>query len=354
MRLGLALCSSLALVSCGGSLETPVEVSVGGASAGAGSPSSVGGYDPFAGASNAPVEGEAGRSPLPVEPVGGAGSEQDVAGGSGGRLSPSLGGAGIGGASTEVTSSVVDAPLAPRGFLSGMQYVADSGSETVFTIDAIFETTRGQWDGCTQVRLGECWYYDCPPGSAPYLPSVPLQDAGAVTVTTASEPSTTVGVGLLYDYWYEANAVGELWPTSGKPLTFAATGGTVPAFSLDVRSPPTVVLSSVNGVAAPTDINRADGAALRWTSSGAGTAYFSLYGFYERKFAAVCEFDAAARAGTLPARLLQELEPGPDYRLIFRGMSRGRETVESWQLEASLAGYGGPKQPNDPPLVALH
>jgi hypothetical protein len=357
MRSGLALCFSLALTGCGGSVENSVEAAVGGASARAGSPASVAGDHGFAGASNNPVEGEGGHSPVPVEPAGDAGSEPDVASGAGGRLSPSFaasgGSAGASGASSEVTRSVVDAPLAPRGFLSGMQYRVDADSASVFTIDAIFETTRGQWDGCTKVQLGECWYFDCPPGSAPYLPSVPLQNAGFVSLTTASVPSTTVDVGLLYDYWYEANATGELWPTSGKKLSFAATGSTVPAFALDIQSPPTVVLTSLNGEALPRAINRSDGAALRWTSSGSGIAYFSLYGFYDSKFAAVCEFDAAAHAGKLPAALLRELEPGPDYHLIFRGTSRAHATVEGWELDASLAGYGGSTPPYDPPLVAL-
>ena len=67
----------------------------------------------------------------------------------------------------------------------------------------------------------------------------------------------------------------------------------------------------------------------------------------------MCEFDAAAHAGTLPASLLQELEPGPDYRVIFRGTSRSHASVDGWELDASLAGYGGPTQPYDPPVVVL-
>ncbi|MET0795639.1 MAG: hypothetical protein ABW061_29245 [Polyangiaceae bacterium] len=355
MRPALALWCTMTLAACGGSVNDLAEGTAGSAPAGAaGSPIRV--VDAGLGdAGSAPLDSSGAAGSLPTEPGAGWGGDAGAPGDADAEAGapPSLAGAPGIVRPTVITRTVVDAPLLPRGFLSGTQYRADTDSSSVYTVDAIFETTRGQWDGCTQVRLGECWYYDCPPGSAPFLPSVPLQDAGRVSLSTNRQPVTQVDVGLLYDFWYEANATGGLWAASGEKLTFAATGSTVPAFSFDVASPPTVALTSLNGESAPTRIARSDGAALRWSSSGSGIAYFSLYGFYERKFAAICEFDARANAGELPAVLLQELESGPDYRVIFRGTSRAHASVEGWELDASLAGYGGPASPYDPPILEL-
>ncbi len=77
-------------------------------------------------------------------------------------------------------------------------------------------------------------------------------------------------------FWYEADAPGELWPSIGKALTFSATGGDVPDV-LDRRAePPTVALTTLNGEAMPKSIARSDGAALRWTSTGAGLGSFQF------------------------------------------------------------------------------
>ncbi len=71
------------------------------------------------------------------------------------------------------------------------------------------------------------------------------------------------------------------------------------------------------------------------------------------KFAAVCEFDATANGGELPAVLLQELEPGSDYFVSFHGASRAQARVQGYQLDASLAGYGGPTSPYDAQTIEL-
>ena len=294
----------------------------------------------------------AGPGPSQVSPAHGDGGSAD----DGGEDSDASGGAEPvpdGTRPIEITRSVVDEPEQPRGLLSGMQYRKDDAHPSHYGIQALFETTRGQWDGCTQVRSGECWYYDCPPGSAPYLPSVPLQNAGTLSVTTASDPATTLQVGLLYDFWYEVESAGELWTGLGKTVTFSALGKTVPPFTLAVQSPPTVALTSLNGALLPKSIARRDGASLTWTSSGPGVAYFLLYGSYDQKLAASCEFDAASGAGQLPAVLLQELAPGPDYALIFHGISRAHSKVNGWQLDASLLGYGGAISPDDYPTLEL-
>ncbi len=357
LALGPLLMSTLLgiLVGCGGSVDEGMDGAAGRATPGvAGAATGVGdaGGDDAAGTPVASIAGRRSVRVLPAEPVasrgGAAGESADAGGGAESTLTPTV---DLGPA--EITSTVVDAPLMPRGFLSGLQYRPNPDSASVYSIEASFETTRGQWDGCTQVRRGECWYYDCPPGSAPYLPSVPLEDAGALALSTSTEPVATVNVGLLYDFWYQADGTAELWSGRSQTLTFSAAGSVVPPFSLSIQSPPTVILTALNGEALPKSIAREDGATLSWTSSGPGLAYFSVYGFYDRKFAAVCEFDAAANAGVLPAVLLQELEPGPDYYLTFHGTTRARASVQGWELDAALAGYGGPRDPFDVPRLEL-
>lgn len=341
MRLRLALCFALSLVGCGGVVDEGAD----GAMAGAGARGGEGGR-PLGPDTRPPLEATAGQVSLVGDPLEGQGGATDVGDDPDG-VDVSLAGTDNAPDPSAVTSRVVEQPPMPRGFLSAAQYTRGGDGAAVYSIEAIFETTRGQWDGCTQVRLGECWYYDCPPGSAPYLPSVPLQSAGAVSVTTASEPVSTVQVGLLYDFWYQADGSGELWSAFGTGLAFSATGETVPPFWLAVQSPPTVTLVTLNGEPSPKSIARGEGAALRWTSTGPGIAYFLLYGFYDSKFAAECEFDASAGAGELPSVLLQQLSPGPDYYASFYGLSRAHKNVKGWQFDASLAGYGGAGYPFD-------
>jgi hypothetical protein len=80
-------------------------------------------------------------------------------------------------------------------------------------------------------------------------------------------------------------------------------------------------------------------------SHGSGTAAFQLSGFEGQKFAARCEFDAAAGHGELPAVLLQELEAGPQYNVSLHGTSHAHAKVGAWEIEAQLFGVAGPMSP---------
>jgi hypothetical protein len=271
---------------------------------------------------------------------GGSAGTSSASGGAAGGATPhgggSSAGAPSGGSGDTFTSTLVSAPAQLRGSVILDQYTAD---RTTFSADANLEfgTERGQWDGCTRNQLGQCWYYDCPAGSNPVgMGQVPpvYYDAGMISITStagmlASTFDTSSGL-------YKASSLTQLWPLAGGPVTITASGGdTVPAFTMQIAAPPTVSLTSINGQAAPASITRSDGAKVVWTSTGAGTAFFAIFEFTGERPAAICEFDAAANAGELPAAVLEQLDAGAKYFLEFRGNSRAEVMSGMWDMSGS-------------------
>ena len=281
-------------------------------------------------------------------PAGGATNDPEPEAGTGGVEDPA----------PEPMRTVIHLPSKPRGFVYGVQYEPAS-TNAISSLQADFETSRGTRDGCTQVKLDQCSYYDCPPGSQPYrvIGGSTLKNAGDLSATASGLQQAPIQLVPLTDYYYEADVNGSLWPFDGGTMKVVATGAAVPAFALELPTPPTVTLTSINGAPVPTvntdsddnplptEITRSHGIQLRWTSHGTGTATFILLGFEAERFLATCEFDAAADRGELPATLLQELEPGTSYHLAFRGTTEVHATVGDWEIEASLSAVGGPMSP---------
>jgi hypothetical protein len=272
--------------------------------------------------------------------VAGAANGGSASGGAGGGATAhgggSSAGAASGGSGNTFTSTLVSAPAQLRGSVILDQYTAD---RTTFSADANLEfgTERGQWDGCTRNQIGQCWYYDCPAGSNPVgvgqVPPV-YYDGGTVSITSTVgmlAPVFDTSTGL-----YKASSLTQLWPLAGGPVTITVSGGdTVPAFTLQIAAPPTVLLTSINGQAAPASITRSDGAKLVWTSTGVGTAFFAIFEFTGERPAAICEFDAAANAGELPALVLSQLDAGAKYLLELRGNSRAEVMSGMWDMSGS-------------------
>lgn len=94
------------------------------------------------------------------------------------------------------------------------------------------------------------------------------------------------------------------------------------------------------GAAANAGSAGSDGIKLVWKSSGAGTAAFFIYTLNAERPAAICEFDASANAGELPATVLSKLDPGASYYLEFRGETRKDATVGVWTMQGFAYSYG--------------
>jgi len=284
-----------------------------------------------AGASGSPTQSNGGSTSS-----GGTSSGGTSSGGAAGSLDSTHAGNSSGGASAEDWKTTkISAPLALRGQMDVSQMSADDVNFT-YELYAQYGMLRGQWDGCTRHQLGECWYYECPTGSNPVgTPDVgPLRNVGNVTVS-----SSTMSYVLRPDgsTMYSVVDTGAFWPLSGGSVTFAAAN---PALEIAVKTPPSVWLTTFNGRPAPTAIKRSEGIDLTWRVRGSGNAFFSVYHLTGTIPAAVCTFDAEAGAGTLPAAVLEKLDPGTDYRVAFRGDSRAVLTLAGYELDAALFAFG--------------
>jgi hypothetical protein len=285
-----------------------------------------------AGASGSTTDSSGGNA------AGGTHSGGAHSGGVAGSADSGKAGNGSGGAPAEEwKTTTVSLPLSLRALLDVTQMSSDDVNFT-YELYAQFGMLRGQWDGCTRHQLGECWYYECPVGSAPVgTPDVgPLRNVGNVTFT-----SSTMSYVVRPDQTliYSVVETGAFWPLSGGSVTFAAAGP--PQLEIAVKTPPSVWLSTLNGQAAPASIKRSEGAKLTWRVRGSGQAFFSIYRLSGTIPAAVCSFDAERAEGTLPAAVLQKLAAGTDYRIAFRGDSRATLTLEGYELDASLFAIGG-------------
>lgn len=252
------------------------------------------------------------------------------------------------------TATLVNAPVQMRGELSIEQYSADN---TTFAtnVDIYFTYEREQWDGCTRYQLGNCGYYDCPAGSNPIggddVPPI-YYDGGTATIT--GMPPVIVapfssGNGQLF-----ARPSQQLWPIAGGMISVAVSGGsTVPAFTMPLPTPPMVQLLTVNGEAAPTSITRSTGIHLTWASSGPGTAAFYIFGFSGEHPAAVCQFDASANAGDLPAAVLSHVDPGATYYFLFRGQTNVELQVGDWDMSGAAYSLGYALEGSMMPALAL-
>jgi hypothetical protein len=272
---------------------------------------------------------------------GSAGASSSNGGTSNGGTSSSAAGASGGGESNTFTATVVNAPNQMRGELTIEQYSADNVSfET--NVDIYFTYVREEWDGCTRYQLGNCGYYDCPAGSNPIGADngAPIYYDGGTATITGLPPAVVApfdsGNGQLF-----ARPPQQLWPIAGGMVSIAITGGsTVPAFTMQLPTPPMVRLLTVNGEATPTSITRSDGIHLTWASSGAGTAAFFIYAASGEHPAAVCQFDASANAGDLPAAVLTHVDPGAMYYLEFRGQTTADVQVGTWDMAGYAYSFG--------------
>lgn len=238
-------------------------------------------------------------------------------------------------------STLINAPTQLRGDVGIDQ---SSGDDVSFLVRAYLEfgSRRGAWDGCTRNTLGDCWYYDCPAGSnalgSPNVPPV-YYDPGSVTIASGANMfagSIDTSTGM-----YDGRANQQLWPLAGGVVTFTVGGSSVvPAFTMQIQAPPMARLVSINGEAMPTSLTRSQGAAVVWDAKGPGSVFFAVFQYMGTRPAAICVFDAAQNQGTLPAAVLEKLDPGTKYYLDFRGDSRAEVMAGDFDISGTAYSFG--------------
>ncbi len=301
--------------------------------------SSSGNTDAAGGQASAGSGGASGSSASAGETS--AGGEANGGGSSPGG-SASAGSSAAGG-SVAGSGSFVRTPVNDSAKMRGQIYLDQTTTDHVTfsgSVDATFDTERAQWDGCTKNQLGPCWYYDCPAGSNPLGNTM----AGATTPESAGTITFSGLPGgapvVVSDLDYRSTVASQLWPLAGGQLTLTLAGSAaVPAFTMQVPAPPHVFLTTINGQPTIDSLSRSDGVRLVWSAAGAGTVFFSVFQFSGTRPAAICEFDAGAGAGDLPAIVLQQLDPGAKYFYALRGDARGFATDGSWQIETYAYAY---------------
>ena len=97
-------------------------------------------------------------------------------------------------------------------------------------------------------------------------------------------------------------------PAAGGTVTFSATGGDLPAFTVEVEAPTLATLTAPTA----TEVPRASDLEITWTG-GSGTLQALGGGWSpssDRRVAVRCEAPASAGALTVPAEVLQALMSG--------------------------------------------
>jgi hypothetical protein len=170
------------------------------------------------------------------------------------------------------------------------------------------------------------------------LPPV-YYDAGSVTI--ASGPNTLAATYDTTSGMYNGRTSQQLWPLAGGVVTFTVSGSSVvPAFAMQIQAPPMAKLLSINGEAAPTSLTRSQGATLSWNANGPGNVFFAVFEYTGTRPAAICLFDAAQNQGTLPAAVLEKLEPGTKYSFDFRGDARAEVMAGDFDMSGTAYSFG--------------
>lgn len=337
------LCCAVALVGCSSSSGSSPAGASGASGGGSAGTSSLSG-----GAATGGSSGANGGSSAAGTTTGGSSNAGTATGGSAGASAGSSNG---GASTTDFTSTLVSLPAIKSGTLTVEQFT-ESKTTFITNFYAEFSTDRGQWDGCTRNQLGSCWYYDCPAGSNGYgaVDNPVREDAGVVYATGSSgrvdlaEDSSTGK--------YSGSTMTEEWPLSGGSVSFSVAGNSsVPAFSMQIPTPSFVFLTSINGETLPTNVTRSAGAQLVWTSVGSGSIFFGFFKNNGQRPAAFCQFDAAANAGSMPAAVLEKLDPG-SYNYEFHGDSRSQMTVSDWEIDSYAYSFGTTVT-DDAPIITV-
>jgi hypothetical protein len=170
------------------------------------------------------------------------------------------------------------------------------------TSEAYFENYTGTV--CAETLVGNCRYQDCRPG----IGSIKGVPAGTITISkgTGADVVLSPDVDGFYEPYSSQNST---WK-AGDPISIAATGATVPAFSGTLTFPEVV---SVTGDVSSRVIDPTVPYEVKWTPTDETVTVFltQWYGNTPLDQAnGICEFPGADGAGSIPAELLAKFDKG--------------------------------------------
>jgi hypothetical protein len=154
-----------------------------------------------------------------------------------------------------------------------------------------------------------------------------LASAGTVSVTGGSIQVTLAPQGGMYNGGLPDLVDNVDW-SAGTALTFAATGGDIPAFSVVVTTPGDTTLTSPTG-----DIMVDPSHDLSFAWSPATDAFHvQVRNFGVTPGYAICTFPAGTTSGAIPVDALMMLPKGP-AQVIASSFSEQSTSAGDWSLQ---------------------
>lgn len=154
-----------------------------------------------------------------------------------------------------------------------------------------------------------CSYDDCYSGPK----SEKALSAGTVSVTGGT-PTMTMTQNSQGAYSF-SQQTGEL--AGSGMLTFSATGGDVPAFTVSI---PKIAYASLTAPAQNQNVPRSQDLTVSWTGGTPGASVYLRV--LNNQQEVTCVFDAAAGTGTVPSALLQKLPAASNTPVTFSGFAQ--------------------------------
>jgi len=207
------------------------------------------------------------------------------------------GGSGVDGGNGSDGGTTPDGVSATQfGSVFIQSYVA--GPAVGGSASAVFYSSTGP---CTRMVLGECELDSCT--DAPQT----AVSAGMVTITGATKP---IALTPAANHTYTPLSSTTALFGNGDPLTFAAAGADVPAFSHALVAPSKVTITAPVKPATTLTVDRASDLAVSWTGGGTGQVLVALLSGAQTGTSVYCRFAASAGHGMVPAQTLQHLQGG--------------------------------------------
>jgi hypothetical protein len=253
---------------------------------------------------------------------GGGGETGTTSGGGGGGGGGGGSGGGSGGGPVEVTY--------PFGLFQLESSVVDGFPQTF--AQGAFQNKATP--GCDVTTVGVCVLNDCRKAMKASLAS-----GGKLTVTGGDSPITLMeSASDIYSF----SSTSTTW-SSGTKLTLKASGGAVPAFSIQGQAPPIFTLTTPS-FDLPVNIDRSQDFELVWT--GANEIVQVLLVLNPDKSVSLnCSFDGAPGKGTIPAEILGKISTtsADDWSMVVHQANKTVMPASDWTVELVITQIGKTK-----------